>query len=718
MQFNIFRQGEGGKKKNINFSSALSFFIFSSLISFSMIGCGGGGGGGGGGGVPLAASGGTINPTLFSGWQMTNGPFSGIVFSLSVDPNNSQKVYGAVQSGGLFTSDDGGQSWIHIDGGLENLFILAVAVAADGQIMYVGTKGDGIYKTVNGGMSWSPVNNGLPVDAQGRYFEIDYLIIDPINNNVVYAIIGTKYYLYRTTSGGVGDNAWVRVGLDLPFEPVEALTLNPADTQILYAGTYSNGVWKSTNRGDSWNPINGNLPPYINHFVCLAIDSVNNILYAGSTTYGLYKTLDDGVTWQFVQVGPNTVNESWDALILMMDPVDKSTIYTYVTNVSPAPPGDEGIYRTFDGGINWEEVSFYGNYGVRDVIIAPSDGNVVYTTTSSDGLFMTNDIYQGQIVWNPVGNGLVDTPIYTTELDPWNNNQVYAGTDEGFYSTTNGGLTWERKGLQGKNVFALVSDPNNMNIVYAATDMGVYKTTNGGDSWSSPSGYQFNCLAMGKISPNRNVIFGGNAFGMGIYRAEDDGSTPWDTITWEAKNNGLTGDEKYVQCLAMDTSDPSILYAGTGDIRMPGPVTVGKIIKTSNGGDNWDPKTNGLPSDEPIYSLTIDPYNPQIMYAGTYVGFYASSDGGDTWEFKDGGLGQRYIRSISIDPMDSKKVCAGTYDDGAFASIDGGKNWIQVDQGLTGDLNKRIISLAMDVKDIDNPVVYAGTGCGVFKAYK
>jgi hypothetical protein len=81
-------------------------------------------------------------------------------------------------------------------------------------------------------------------------------------------------------------------------------------------------------------------------------------------------------------------------------------------------------------------------------------------------------------------------------------------------------------------------------------------------------------------------------------------------------------------------------------------------------------------------------------------------------------LGQRYIRSLAIDPMDSMKVCAGTYDDGVFASIDGGENWTQIDQGLTGDLNKRIISLAMDIRDIDDPVAYAGTGCGVFKAYK
>jgi len=272
--------------------------------------------------------------------------------------------------------------------------------------------------------------------------------------------------------------------------------------------------------------------------------------------------------------------------------------------------------------------------------------------------------------------------------------------------------------LQGETVFDLVNDPNDLNTIYAATDDGVYKTTDGGDTWSGPRGYWFYSLAIGRDSQNRNILYGGNPAGMGIYRAVDDGSKPWDQVVWEEKNNGLTADEKNVQCVAIDSLDSSTLYAGTGYRLWPGPITAGKIIKTSNGGDTWQGKVDGLPPDEPICSLTIDLFDPQILYAGSHVGLYASSDGGDTWEFKDGGLGQRFIRSIAIDPMDSKKVCAGTYEDGVFASMNGGKNWTRINQGLSGDLNKRIISLVMDARDIDNPVAYAGTGCGVFKAYK
>jgi len=716
MESKTFKQIKRRKKKKINSLFVLSFFIFSSLFSFYLISCGGGGGGG-----YSPQSDEPINPALFSGWEMTKGPFSGLVYSLAVDPDNRQKVFAAVGSGGLFMSEDGGLSWTTVEVGIENLLILTVAVGGDNQTIYIGTQGNGIYKSVNAGESWSQVSSGLPRYAppQDRYYMVENVIIDPTDpdNNIVYALLDVGYYLYKTIDGG---NNWEEIGGGLPVDRIRSFAIHPIDAQLLYAGTYQNGIFKSGDGGLTWTPINGNFPPYIVHFSCIGIDHGSpidpddDIIYAGTHDYGLYKTEDDGETWQFIPIGDLMVLYNFHVDALALDPVDKSIIYAYVENVSLADvpdPTKEGVYRSFNSGVNWERIPFH-QYPIRKIVLAPNDGNVVYITTQGEGLFMTNDVTSVDDVndWKPIDNGLVDLPVYTMILHPWDNETVCAGTSRGFFKTTDGGLTWERKGLGQRSIYALVTDPYDIDIVYAATDGGVYKTTNGGDSWSEPSIYQFNNLAIGKdpSPPNPNIIFGGNAFGLGIYRVVDDGSIPWDQVTWEEKNNGLSADEKHITCIAIDPSDPLILYAGTS----------GKVLKTPDGGDNWVPKTNGLPSDEPVYSLAIDPYNPQNLYAGTYAGFYASTNGGDTWVFKDGGLGQRFVRSITIDPMDSNKVCAGTYYDGAFASIDGGENWIQVDQGLHCDRHKCIISLTMDVRDINDPVVYAGTGCGVFKAYK
>jgi photosystem II stability/assembly factor-like uncharacterized protein len=735
MESKTFKQIEGRKKKKINGLFVLSFFFVSSLISFSLIGCDGGGGGGGGGFLP--ASGGPINPALFSGWEMTNGPFSGMVYSFAVDPNDSQKVFAALEEGGLFKSRQGGNDWGRVDGQLIDVSISAVDVHVDGLTIYVGTGSDGIYKSLDGGDTWVQASNGLPVDSQtGDYYEIFEIKIDPTDADTVYALSGNRWYICMTTDAGV---SWTRIDGGarpqggLPWDRIEAFEIHPDNNQWLYVGMYANGVYKgAVNMATdevNWNPINGDpanggLPDYVVHIPCIAIDQENNILYAGSRDYGLWKTLDDGITWERIEVGPNTDLEYWDVYVLAMDPINKSTIYAYVETVPPTvQPADDGIYRTFDGGSTWVKVPFHeylNSYRpVREIAMAPSDGKVVYVTTQGEGIFMTNDVTNVVNVddWQSIDNGLVDLQVLTMLMHPWDNRIVYVGTEERVYKTTDGGLTWKRNGLEGNHVFALVLDPMDANTIYAATDDGVYKTTNGGDSWSEwPSGFWFYSLAIGRnpLNPDTNIIYGGSPFGRGIYKAEDDGSIPWDEIEWEERNDGLSEEEKYITYLAIDTSDPLILYAGTSST---GKVL--KMIETTAGGDYyWDRKTNGLSPGESVIRLSIDPYNPQILYAGTYAGFYVSTDGGDTWVFKDGGLGQRYVRSIAIDPMDSKKVCVGTYSDGAFASIDGGENWVQIDQGLISVLNKKVCSLAMDIEDIDNPVIYAGTGCGVFKAYK
>jgi photosystem II stability/assembly factor-like uncharacterized protein len=730
MQTEISKKGRKRKNENLNFLLALFFFLSLSFISFSLISCGGGGGGGGDY-LPSSAGTGTVTSALFSGWEMTNGPFSGMVYSLAVDPNNSQIVYAALEGGGLFRGRQGGKDWERVGDELTSISVSAVDVHVDNQTIYVGTGSDGVYRSLDGGKSWTQASNLLPIDPNtDDYYEIFGITIDPTDANTVYALSGDSWYLCRTTDGG---DSWTRIdGGGLPWDRIEAFAIHPENNQWLYVGMYANGVYKSEDMGASWNsingdPANGGFPTYVVNFPCLTIDPDNDILYAGSRDYGLWKTKDDGINWEFIEVGPNTVIENWDVYVLAMEPIDKSVIYTYVETVLPVQPEDEGMYRTFDGGDIWEKVPFHeypDTYRpVRQIAIAPSDGNVVYVSTQGEGLFMTSDVTNVASVddWQSIDNGLVDLPVYAMIVHPWDNKMVYAGTPKGFFKTTNGGLTWEGKGLKDETVFALVTDPMDSNIIYAATDSGVYKTTNGGDTWSGePSGLWFYSLAIGRdpLNPDANILYGGSPAGMGIYRAEeDDVSNPNPPTLWEPKDTGLTADEKYVHCLAIDPTDPSILYAGTGYRRMPGPETAGKVVKTTDGGNTW-PDNQKWSIGEPVCSLSIDPYNPQILYAGTYVGFYASSDGGDTWEFRGKGLGQRFVRSIAIDPMDSKKVCAGTYEDGVFASINGGKNWTRINQGLPGDLNKRICSLVMDISDMDNPVIYAGTGCGVFKAYK
>jgi photosystem II stability/assembly factor-like uncharacterized protein len=147
--------------------------------------------------------------------------------------------------------------------------------------------------------------------------------------------------------------------------------------------------------------------------------------------------------------------------------------------------------------------------------------------------------------------------------------------------------------------------------------------------------------------------------------------------------------------------------------------TEAKIYKSTNGGESWQDISSNLPADMAIWGIAISPSDNNVVYIGVDgYGVYKTVDGGATWERKNSGLTSTKIISLAISRWNDEMVFAGTDDESVFATIDGGENWNQLDEGLNSQLSKRVCSLAMDVRDTDNPVAYAGTGCGVFKAYK
>jgi photosystem II stability/assembly factor-like uncharacterized protein len=108
-----------------------------------------------------------------------------------------------------------------------------------------------------------------------------------------------------------------------------------------------------------------------------------------------------------------------------------------------------------------------------------------------------------------------------------------------------------------------------------------------------------------------------------------------------------------------------------------------------------------------IRSLAIDPNDTRVVYAGTnYEGVYKTTTGGTLWIAVNSGLTDLYVRSLAIDPNDTQVVYAGT-SLFVFKSTDGGNLWIRMNNGL---VNKDVSCLAID--PTDTQVVYAGTTSG------
>ena len=219
------------------------------------------------------------------------------------------------------------------------------------------------------------------------------------------------------------------------------------------------------------------------------------------------------------------------------------------------------------------------------------------------------------------------------------------------------------------------------------------KSTNSGGNWSAINtgglaGVTVRTLAIDSTDPD--TLYAGTDGGS-VFKSTNSGGN-WGAASF------LTG--SYVRALAIDPADASTLYAGTN----------GGVFKSTNGGGVWIP-VNSSVSHQYIGALTIDKRIPSTLYAGTDGGVYKSSNGGDTWSLANRGINAIYVYALAIDPANPNIIYPGTYS-GIFKSTNGsGGAWDAVNIGL---INHFVKALAID--PVVPSTLYAGTYGGVFKS--
>jgi photosystem II stability/assembly factor-like uncharacterized protein len=203
-------------------------------------------------------------------------------------------VYAGTADEGVFKSSDGGASWTLANAGLEQDGISVLAISGqDPTTLYAGTFidcdcddfGDGIFKSADAGATWTAVNSGLPGGSvsHGRYVYLT--AVDPRNPATLYIGLssGEGAGLYKSIDTG---SSWKQLGSGLPDGVyVHSVAIDPRISSTVYLGT-DQGVFRSTDGGENWSPINSGLGD-------LAVNSVaidpqdSNTVYAG-TDAGLF----------------------------------------------------------------------------------------------------------------------------------------------------------------------------------------------------------------------------------------------------------------------------------------------------------------------------------------------------------------------------------------------------------------------------------------------
>lgn len=305
-------------------------------------------------------------------WDVSNdGLSNNDVGAIATAPSAAGTVYAATGYNGVYRSEDGGESWAptaFVDE-LGQFYSIATDPTAAGTV-YVGAQTTGIHKTVNGGASWTSLGTtNLPI-------LISSIVVSPDAPQTVYA--GGFPSVSRSTTGGA---SWTFLQNGMSGFPL-VLVMDPSSSSTLWAGTDPangpfSGVFKSTNGGDLWTPMNVGLPAATGRAVqAIAVDPASSsIVYASLEGAGIYKSTNAGASWAEANVGLT----SYDVRSLAVDPESPTTVY--------AATGGHGVFVSTNGGASWA-ASNAGLYNGFVLELAVEPGRL-YAGTGANGVFVS-----------------------------------------------------------------------------------------------------------------------------------------------------------------------------------------------------------------------------------------------------------------------------------------------------------------------------------------
>ncbi|MBK8553211.1 MAG: T9SS type A sorting domain-containing protein [Ignavibacteria bacterium] len=359
-----------------------------------------------------------------------------------------------------------------------------------------------------------------------------------------------------------------------------------------------------------------------------------------------------------------------------------------------------------DDGPNIWSTSLSGAGQIWSIAVNPADQNVLYAGSNTTGIWKSTNL---GVSWTQSNSGLTNLTVQTIGIGTSNPNVVYCGTSQtgagaGVYRSTDAGASWTlvNNGIveTSKGIQSIAVDPTDPLIVYAAvfdglvdSQVGIYKSYDGGDTWEQANigmGTVKNVLTI-VINPlNPDVVYCGTSFGvvsaMGpphIYKSVD-GALNWTDISNGIPN--LTTDNKPVRCLSISRADTSVLIAGI----FMNTDTIAGMYYTSNGGNLWVRRNNGLPNV--VATLTrsciIRPGSATEFYAGmgnttnTGVGVFKTTNAGLLWTDFNGGTlsNSTSVRALNFRTLGDSTLYAG----GAHPTVATGQGVFEYSSDLTG----------------------------------
>ncbi len=631
---------------------------------------------------------------------------SGRMTDVEAHPSQPEIIYAAAAQGGVWKSTDDGVTWTGIFENYPTASIGDLAIApSDPKIVWVGTgeanifrssmAGIGIFKSVDAGQRFTYM--GL-ADTQ----HISRILVHPTNPDIVYAASAGHEYtfspdrgVYKTTDGG---KTWQKVFYKNERTGVIDLAMDPADPNILYAGTaqrlryrwndpvesIESGLYKTTDGGKTWTALTGGLPDFSKgecERIGISVGKANpNVVYvvvnqqpkeAAKQGAYLYRSDDKGGSFKLVE-GNEKIRASfaygWVFGQVRVDPSNPDVVYIMGLN----------YYRSKDAGTTWE--SLRGNHvDYHGMWINPSDSSHVLVVNDG-GIAISHD---GLATFKhpvnlPIGH-LFSIAVSQTKGTFWAYSNIQdTGGWRGQIDMTAG-----RDKITSKEWESAPGDESGRHAVHPTDPDIVYFVTRYG---GGPSMVDFKKVAEAQAQAAAQAAAAPPPAPPARPPAGQAAQTP------PPAGAGARG----------QTGQPPAAGQAAGQRRgRAGQTTIAPDFGTEKKRAQW------------VSPLVISPHDPnRLLYGAQFV--FLTDDQGKTWKkispdltnfdpAKQGNIAYSTVWSISESPLKKGLIYAGTDDGNLHVTKDEGTTWEKVTKGLPAEL----FIASLEASRFDEATVYA-----------
>jgi len=705
--------------------------------------------------------------SFYSQWRNI-GPGGGSdLQAILIQPNNPNVVFIGGDIEGIIKTTNGGESWEMVNSNLAleswtpdiywvNQLSYDLTDTSYKTIFYCSAIG--LFKTTDGAKNWKKIFPTV-INSEDDFVNVFSIAQNPKDFKSIF--IGTENKgLFKSTDAGIN---WEKVSLPIA-DPVSIFKIIFIPDSNLILAT-SQGVLQSKNSGKSWNVQNSGLPNNYVWNMQYVSNNNNPVLFCTLATFGIngnknsfsggiFKSTDLGNSW--VNITGNLPKMQSDGLFyfywkLAVNPLNPNTIFVGTSvgypDESLGAYEDWGIYKTTNGGSFWFKTDnnlmqawmdslFFDERHALLLAIARADTNVIYwgrdwMNKTTDGGNSWFQIYSNKINGGWKTRGMELMMVEGMSFSPVIKDKFYVGYDDmGPFVTTDGGNSFKNldKVMDPYDGYdaakEILIDPANGDIYISRYD-GLGSAEKSGYSlgkiyFSSDDGKTFNNISNGfpdgrpmlvadfkNGKPGQRTLFA-CSYGNGIFKSTDSGQN------WTGINNGLGADAPFAWTLALNPQDSREIYVGLNKLG-----NGSGMYKTTDGGANWF-KLNNFP-DYDVLTIKIDTIK-NIVYSGATSNFdwsieggiYKSTDRGKNWT-KIWNYPRVKSIAISTDNPDVLYAAAQpwysvwqpSFKPGIYQSTDGGTGW----KNITQSLGHTFVTF-VKVNPFNPAQLFVGTGGG------